>query len=301
MTKFIKLIRASIAISSLISVGCSPSLQPKQEYSPFVFSQLRLNKTNNEGKPLWSIKSPEARYELGNRLIRAMDLEIIINNNSIPTYKLIAKSANIINDGDLILLEGDINLTQLSGDKVVIRGDRVKWDTLKSILTIDQNPLIYNENFHLVVPKVSFFHQKNILKLTGKSILTNNPRTVSTQRNRLGEYKVKVINAEWNLNSGVINGQGPIEIFRYINSTDTYQQVNGDTLFGNTKSGLLGFTSCAVIQEYEFILSNECILDINSDQVSFIGDVKLRRNTNKSFIEEKTIKLQLNQDHMVGF
>ena len=53
--------------------GCADENTPvAAEAPPFVFRSLELEQKASDGQLQWSLSSPEARYELNKRLVRAL-------------------------------------------------------------------------------------------------------------------------------------------------------------------------------------------------------------------------------------
>ena len=88
----------------------------------------------------WSLNSPEARYELSRQLVRARDPIALLYKDGKPSFRVQSDLALVVNDGEQILLEGDVRLQQLNGAKLLIQGDRLRWQPEKGLLLIEQRP-----------------------------------------------------------------------------------------------------------------------------------------------------------------
>ena len=102
----------ALALASLL-VGCQGQKTPEPPAQPFVFRSLNLKQHNLLGQPTWTLTSPEARYDLGRRVAQASNLKGTLFTNGTPRYRLSATSATVLNDGELIQLEGDLVIQRL--------------------------------------------------------------------------------------------------------------------------------------------------------------------------------------------
>ena len=98
-------------ILSALVLGCSSSTGNRSQTvapPPFVFRKLELEQKKSSGDVDWKLSSPEARYELSRRLVRAKRPEGVLYSKNKPSFKIRADFAIVINDGEQIMLEGDV-------------------------------------------------------------------------------------------------------------------------------------------------------------------------------------------------
>ena len=118
--------------------GCADGDAPVAvEAPPFVFRSLELEQKSSTGQKEWSLSSPEARYELNRRLVRARRPVGLLFRNGKPSFRIQSDLAQVINDGEKILLEGNVKLQQLTGSKLLIQGDRLRWRPDQGVLTTE--------------------------------------------------------------------------------------------------------------------------------------------------------------------
>ena len=121
-------LRHGVLGAALLLAGCDANPQAGEaEAPPFVFRSLELRQKRPDGQRDWDLISPEARYEFNRRLVRASRPEGILYRNDQPSFRISAERATVVNDGELVLLEGQVQLQQLQGQKVLIKGDRLRW------------------------------------------------------------------------------------------------------------------------------------------------------------------------------
>ena len=92
----------SVIFSALV-LGCTSSTENRSDTVaplPFVFRKLELEQKKSGGDVDWKLSSPEARYELSRRLVRAKQPVGVLYSKNKPSFKLRADFAVVVNDGD---------------------------------------------------------------------------------------------------------------------------------------------------------------------------------------------------------
>ena len=90
-----------------------------------MFRSLELEQKSSDGQNEWTLSSPEARYELNKRLVRARKPVGLLFRNGKPSFRIQSDLAQVINDGEKILLEGNVKLQQLTGDETADPGGSI--------------------------------------------------------------------------------------------------------------------------------------------------------------------------------
>ena len=216
-------------------VGCASERPSSTVQSPpFVFRSLKLEQKNKQGLIDWSLNSPEARYELSRRLVRARLPVGVLYRKGKPSFRVRSDLALVINDGEQILLEGDVRLQQLNGSRLLIQGDRLRWRPEEGLLLIEQRPRASDKDSRISASTAELQQKTNDLTLKGVVQLerwsdnADPSRPDSTLRSGL---------ARWNLDSGVLNAEGPVLAQRRDQEGTVLEQLQGNSLKGNTRVG----------------------------------------------------------------
>ena len=106
----------------------------------FVFRSLDLSQRADNGDRDWDLTSPEARYDLSSRTIRARRPEGLLYQNDQPRHRITADLATVLRDGELVVLEGSVQLRQLNQRGLTIEGDNLIWTPSQSRMVITQRP-----------------------------------------------------------------------------------------------------------------------------------------------------------------
>ncbi len=255
----------------------------EEEAIPFVLSKFELTKTDSKGNDQWKIKSPQASYDLKNRLVTLKDFVGYIYIQNIHTYSLHSSLGQIYNDGERISLEGNVRIIRIKGDPVSITGDSLEWLPNRSLLKIDKKPKAWNDYIQVSSKTVSFNHKKELVTFTGRTFLQNR-NDLQTQ---LNNFKLSHNDGSWNLKTGLFNAKGPVKGYRLRRTDNLYQEIEGKSLFGNSKSYIIGLSKCMVIQKYEKIRSNKCTWNWLENSIQFSGNVSFIRDLNNQNIYNK--------------
>mgnify|MGYP003309883402 FL=1 len=229
-----KWITAVISTTFLIS-SCEsqPAVQEKNQGStPFVFRSLDLKQRRPDGVRDWELTSPEARYNTAARTVRARSPKGILYFEDKPSFMISAEHATVVNDGELVVLEGTVRLKRLGTSPLLIQGDRLIWRPALSTMVINQRPSALNRNSKLVSSSLTFQQDSGQLLFTGPTKLSRWEKNYSSTIDP--QTLITAGHGKWNLNSGMIAAVGPI-----IANQSNGRQLTAVSMQGNTKKNFL--------------------------------------------------------------
>ncbi len=222
-------------------IGCGRRPPPQEEGSlPFVFRSLNLRQQDPQGRPSWELSSPEARYDLRRRVAQASQPRGVIYAKGQPLYRVAAESGTVINDGEVILLEGRIRVEQLRPQPVLIRASRVRWMPARELMEIDRHPEAFDRQGRLVARGARFLLDRNLLQLRGHPQLQRWSRSFdpfAPPPRGLPELVVTVHEADWEPGSGQLSSRGPVRAWRRPEGSSPQrpaQTLTAPQLAGNT-------------------------------------------------------------------
>jgi LPS export ABC transporter protein LptC len=207
---------------------------------PFVFRSLNLRQQDSKGRQAWELSSPEARYDLRRRVAQALKPRGVIYADGKARYRLAAESGTVINDGEVILLEGNVRLEQLGSQPTLIRASRVRWIPSRSLMEIDRHPEAFDPQNRIVSLRARFLLDRNQLELRGSPQLQRWSRRFDPFRNEKRgppELVVTVSRADWQPGSGLLEATGPVRAVRRPASSTPGrlpQTFTASALQGNT-------------------------------------------------------------------
>jgi hypothetical protein len=207
---------------------------------PFAFRSLDLQQRTTEGLPAWSLKSPEARYDIRSSVARVLRPEGVIFNKGRPLYRLASTTGTVINDGEVILMEGSIRLQRLGRDPLVISADRALWIPRDSLMRFELNPRVRNPQNQISSQFATLYLDRDLLQLRGQPQLERWSRpfplsgpTPTAAPEIIGTVK----EVDWHPGTGELQGQGPVRISRrppHSAATRLPQVLQAARLEGNT-------------------------------------------------------------------
>lgn len=213
-----------LAMALVVLVGCDRKPPKPKEPQPFVFRSLNLRQQDGKGRPAWELTSPQARYDLQRRVARATEPRGVIYAAGKPRYKVQATSGLVINDGEVIQLEGKVLIQVLGPRGSLISGDRVRWTPSKQLMEIDSKPVLTERKSRLSSSTARFLLDKEKLELRGPTRLQQ------------PELDLRVSRADWMANTGALVAAGPVKGERRpAGEKGTVQTVTGSSLEGNTR------------------------------------------------------------------
>ena len=239
-------LRSGLMMSLLLMTGCvSEKPASTVKAPPFVFRSLKLEQKTKQGLMDWSLNSPEARYELNRRLVRARHPIGVLYKNGKPSFRVRSDLALVVNDGEQILLEGDVRLQQLNGSNLLIQGDRLRWRPQQGILLIEQRPRATDKESRISASEAQLLQTTNDLTLKGVVKLERWSEDSDPSK---PDTTLRTGLAQWNLDSGLLNAKGPVLAQRRDQEGTVLEQLQGKSLQGNTRAGDLKVMAPVMVQ-----------------------------------------------------
>jgi LPS export ABC transporter protein LptC len=227
-------------IATIISSGClfsscasKPATQNQNQSStPFIFRSLDLKQRRPDGVRDWELKSPEARYNTAARTVRARIPKGILYFEDKPSFMISAEHATVLNDGELVVLEGTVRLKRLGAEPLLIQGDRLIWRPALSTMVINQRPAALNRNSRIVSDSLIFQQESGQLLFSGPTKLSRWEKNYSATL--APQTVITAGNGRWNLNTGIIAAVGPI-----LANQNNGRELTAASIQGNTKKNFL--------------------------------------------------------------
>lgn len=193
--------------------GGRPNRSPEASVPPFVFRSLDLRQQDLLGRPTWSLSSPEARYDMRRRVAQAEKPSGEIFHQGKPQYRLSADSGTVLNDGQVVLLEGRIRVEQLGLRPMLIRAERARWFPERKLMEIDRRPEALDPSNRLTARRARFEFDDNRLSLRDSPRLQhwiNSVDPLHAASRGQPEIVLSVREADWFPLSGNLQTQGPV-------------------------------------------------------------------------------------------
>ena len=224
----------ALVVMSMITACADGGSGSTSAAPPFVFRSLKLDQKKADGLMDWSLNSPEARYELSRQLVRARKPVALLYKDGKPSFRVQSDLALVVNDGEQILLEGDVRLQQLNGAKLLIQGDRLRWKPEQGVLLIEQRPRATDGTSRIAATQAQLQQRTNDLTLKGVVELERWNKDADASK---ADTTLRTGEAQWNLDSGILQAKGPVLGQRRDDEGTVLEQLQGQNLRGNTIKG----------------------------------------------------------------
>ena len=226
----------------VLLAGCE-STTPRQETAePFLFRALDLRQQDAQGQPAWSLTSPEARYDIGKRLAKARQPRGLIYRNGQPHYDIRANGGTVLNNGEMIQLEGDVVVTLLGPDPVQIHADQLRWIPRRDLMEIDRRPWASDHRSRLSAESARFYVLQDRLELSGKPQLRQWAAAPKGRPDPVGlgqpDLVLTAASATWHPRTGAISAPGPVQ-GEHHEPKGSGQTLRARALGGNLRQQLL--------------------------------------------------------------
>jgi len=223
-----RLVAAAALAALVLPVAACRSTPPREEAAqPFVFRELNLRQRDPQGRPLWEITSPEARYDLNRRLAQARQLRGVLYQEGKPLYRVSASNAVVVNDGEVVLVEGPSQVVRLDPDRpAVITARRLRWYPAEERMDIDRSPKATQGDLELTAGLARFRIDADRLELRERPVL---------RQSGAEPVRLELGPVDWFPGSGALRASGPVRGSRQLTGGGI-QQLSAPSLTGNTRS-----------------------------------------------------------------
>lgn len=213
-----------VSLAGLLLTSCGRVHQTEEAARPFVFRSLELRQMDADGRLSWEISSPEARYDQSRRLAHARDLTGTIYERGRPLYRIQTRQGVVLNDGEVVLLEGRTEVRRLAQDPVVIQAQRVRWYPSRGEMAVDSQPVARQKTLEATAGRAHFDFRQNRLLLSEAPLLRDRGPA---------PLRLEVTQLTWWAASGLIEAEGPVRGERR-GQADERQLLSSPSLRGNS-------------------------------------------------------------------
>ena len=269
--------------------GCLTRPDRDEGAPPFVFRALNLREQDKQGRPAWQVTSPEARYDINRRLATAVNPQGMIFSDGQPLYRLAAQRATVLNDGEVIQLEGAVSIHRLGNRPVVLEAERLRWFPARSLIELEHQPRIREglslvragqASFHLNTETVDLRNQPVFERWTGPD---QPPVAASAPGGRAvpapAALQLQASQAQWSLRSGDWQATGPIQGQRRVPGQARPQTLSAASMRGNSKQQNLELLAPVVLLDPDrrtTINAQLTTIDLSAQQIASDRPVQAR-------------------------
>jgi LPS export ABC transporter protein LptC len=169
-----------------------------------------LEQSNPEDKTTWKIQAKSSIYSEDRQIARLQDVTANLIQDGQIILKLSADGGEVRNNGNVILLQGNI-VTQDIRNGIVVKGNEIEWRPTENLLVIRKNPLGIHPNLEIKATEGRYFTNSQSLELQGKITATTRNPALQLQGDR----------AIWQIPQQTLDIPLGIQIVRYQDATIT--------------------------------------------------------------------------------
>ena len=189
------------------------SNQPHYE-SSLTFSDVTLEQTNAQGKPVWNVKAKRAIYSQDRKVARVQSPTGELFQDGKVAYHITAAQGEIQQDGKKLFLNGQIVAVDPQNG-VVLHGNELEWQPDKDLLIVRNHLTINHQQMQITAQEARVFSRESRMELQGQVVaVAANPRV-----------QVRTEHLIWQIQEKKLIGDRPIQIARFNGQKVTDQAV----------------------------------------------------------------------------
>lgn len=179
-----------------------------------VFNDVTLEQADPQGHPLWKVKAKQAAYSKDKKNAKVQNPIGDLFQDGKLVLKVSAQSGEVQEDGQKILLKGQIVATD-PRNGAVFRGNEVEWRPKEDLLLVRDNLKGTHEKTEVSAGEGRYLSRKQQVELFGKVVGTSKDPAL----------QIKTEHAIWQIPQKLVIGDQRLQIDRYTGTTVTDQAV----------------------------------------------------------------------------
>ena len=187
-----KIYRLTIFLSVFI-VGCNPDVMDKNKVIQKIDS-LDMNIFSNRGEKIYSISSPNSKYDKIKLVFNLKRTTINIFDGDDIKYIINADSSTLLDNNKIVKLNGNVELRSLNQNNDLLFGDKLTWNINESKYELIGNIRFENKNVILYSNK-ALLGKDNIIEFF------NPVKYIIKDDNNENKYVINSENAYYNINT----------------------------------------------------------------------------------------------------
>lgn len=170
------------------------------------FIGVDLEQFDEVGKPLWKVKAKRAEYTKEKQFAQAENPDGELYQDGKVVYKIKGEKADIQQNGKQLILKGKILATDpING--IVLQGNELEWLPQEGLLIVRNHFHCLHKQLQAVAQEAKVKTREQYAEFLGGVIAD------STDPN----LRIKTEQLNWQIKSGKLTGDRPVEIYSYKN------------------------------------------------------------------------------------
>lgn len=189
-----------------------------------VFNNVTLEQADEQGRPLWKVKAARAIYTKDKKKARVENPTGDLFQDGKVVLRVSAESGEIQEDGQKVLLKGQITATD-TRNGAVFRGDEVEWLPQQDLLLVRNNLKGTHPQLEATAQEGRYFTRKQQMELHGSvAAIAKDPN-----------LQMKTERLLWQIQDQKVSGDKRIQMQRYKDKVVT-ERVEADKSEVNLKT-----------------------------------------------------------------
>jgi LPS export ABC transporter protein LptC len=274
-------------IGGLVVSSCGQQKQSTNSSAPtentLSIENFSLEQSNPNGQLWWRLKAKQASYTIDRKIAKVQDLSGELYQDGQIVMRLSAKTADVEQDGEKVLLRGDVTANETRNQLVVV-SQELEWRPNEDLLTISKNIKATHPKAQAIGNRGKYVSRQQRLEMFDKIAVVSPAENVKLQATYL----------LWQVDVANISSDQPVVIDRF-KENQLAEHVDADNIaydidrqvakLGSKSGGKVKFNSLEQAMKVEarnatwLIKSNLVSLQ---DQIRFDGTKPILRVTTNS-------------------
>ena len=182
-----------IIILPVFIIGCAPNLIEENKVIQKIES-LDMNIFSKEGDKIYSIKSPNSKYDNIQLKFNLKKTTINIFDGEVIKYVINSDSSTISNNNKIVELNGNVELKSLNEENEILYGDNLIWN-------VDESKYKLMGNIKFETTKVLLYSNKATLDKDKIIEFFNPVKYIIKDENNEKKYEINSENAFYDINT----------------------------------------------------------------------------------------------------
>jgi LPS export ABC transporter protein LptC len=190
----------------------------KNQENKLTINNFSVEQSDPAGKLWWRLKAKEAVYTVDRKVAKATDLVGELYQDNQVVLKLSAKAADVEQDGQKILLRGDVTAKE-TRNTLAVSSQELEWRPTEDILTIRKNVRATHPKVQAQGTSGKYVSRQQRLEMFDDIVAWAPAQNIRLQTNYL----------QWQIDSQKITSNKPVQVERY-RDRQLIEQVNANQL-----------------------------------------------------------------------
>jgi LPS export ABC transporter protein LptC len=152
--------------------------------SSLTFNNITLKQAAEDGSTLWNVQAERVVYSQDQKVAEVTNPRGELFEDGKAIMQVQAQQGEIQQDGEKILLRGQVIATDLKS-KAVLRGDEMEWVPSEGILTVRNRVVGTHPQLRMSARQIQFFSKERRVELTGRVVAISKDPALRLQGEKL--------------------------------------------------------------------------------------------------------------------